>query len=195
MIGLENEYHMSLTESLLLGLLHLSDANAESLKSSATELACQLIPQGLGAFQDALISLEEKELVDVQLSFDGARKRKLYSLNQSGREQFSYWLRTSLETEELIYSLELRIFFFGLIPLEQQLEQAEVFVEQLTHSAEELETHLLSFQDENSHRVYPERYANIPRFQAASLHMRIARYRHQANWIKTELIDKELSEQ
>ncbi|OKK16315.1 PadR family transcriptional regulator [Streptomyces sp. CB00455] len=84
-----------------------------------------------------LTRMTDAGLVDV--SAEGPRGRKEYSLRPEGRAELQHWLTTPAQPQPLRSEWMLRVFFLGFLPSEQAREQLARLAEEEDRQIAELE--------------------------------------------------------
>lgn len=101
-----------------LGLLALrGEASGYDLLGIFNESLEQVWPATQSQLYTELGKLTEAELVEVVA--EGGRGRKAYAVTDAGRQEFRHWLLKEPPTTNRRNDMLLRVFFLGMVPLEE----------------------------------------------------------------------------
>jgi len=106
---------------VLLGMLSLGPRSGYDIKAIVDRSTRFFWAASYGQIYPELSRLEREGLVESEDASNGARRRRVYSLTDAGREALADWLLGRTVTIELRDESLLRLFFADALPREQAL--------------------------------------------------------------------------
>src|SRR5947208_4859033 len=112
---------MNAVTPVILGLLSFGPRSGYEIKATVDRSTRFFWAASDGQIDPELSRLERERLVESEDASNGARRRRVYSLTDAGREALADWLLGRTVTIELRDESLLRLFFADALPREQAL--------------------------------------------------------------------------
>src|SRR6059058_3253696 len=112
---------MNAVTPVILGLLSFGPRSGYEIKATVDRSTRFFWAASYGQIYPELSRLEREGLVESEDASNGARRRRVYSLTDAGREALADWLLGRTVTIELRDESLLRLFFADALPREQAL--------------------------------------------------------------------------
>ena len=112
---------LSPTAYVILGMLSWRPMSGYDIKAGVDKSTRFFWAASYGQIYPELSRLEREGLVESEDASNGARRRRVYSLTDAGREALADWLLGRTVTIELRDESLLRLFFADALPREQAL--------------------------------------------------------------------------
>ena len=116
---------LSPTAKVILGMLSMGPKSGYEIKALVDRSTRFFWAASYGQIYPELSRLEREGLVESEDASNGARRRRVYSLTDAGREALADWLLGRTVTIELRDESLLRLFFADALPREQALALLE----------------------------------------------------------------------
>jgi len=116
---------MNAVTPVILGLLSFGPRSGYEIKATVDRSTRFFWAASYGQIYPELSRLEREGLVESEDASNGARRRRVYSLTDAGREALADWLLGRTVTIELRDESLLRLFFADALPREQALQLLE----------------------------------------------------------------------
>ena len=118
-------------EYLILGLLILSPMSGYELQQFIKKNLALICSHSAGSVQAALSKLEREGKVTTNEVAQGKRRKKIFSITNSGRATFSSWVAQPMQADK-VKNMELsRLFFAGLAKPEERLAAIRDYLRQM----------------------------------------------------------------
>lgn len=118
-------------EYLILGLLMLSPMTGYDLQQFIKKNLALICSHSAGSVQTALAKLEKEGKVTTCESAQGKRRKKIFSITDTGRTAFSSWVAQPMQADK-VKNMELsRLFFAGLAKPEERLAAIRDYIRQM----------------------------------------------------------------
>ncbi|WP_419874136.1 PadR family transcriptional regulator [Candidatus Pristimantibacillus sp. PTI5] len=158
---------------VILGLLMLRHLTQYDIRNVLQQKISPFFSASLGSIQAALKKLENDGFVTFQEVIENGRRKKLYSLNSSGREHFMEWMLSSVTPSRFEQDVTTRLFFLGFMPPAERLAIIRAVVAQLEISVQEFSTASV----EAKQKEIPEDVVTVVTYQLKTLDLGL--YYHQ----------------
>lgn len=118
-------------EYLILGLLMLSPMTGYDLQQFIKKNLALICSHSAGSVQTALSKLEREGKVATSESAQGKRRKKIFTITDTGRTAFSSWVAQPMQADK-VKNMELsRLFFAGLAKPEDRLAAIRDYIRQM----------------------------------------------------------------
>ena len=104
-------------EHMILGIAFQQDATGYDIKKIIETKICMFYKPSFGSLYPALKRLVEKNFLVTYEKMQGARKKIVYQITESGRNAFMEWLSLPLDINEGANKNLVRIYFYDLLNL------------------------------------------------------------------------------
>lgn len=179
-------------EHLILGLLSLSPMNGYELQQFIKQNLALICSHSAGSVQTALVKLEREGHVTAVETIQGKRRKKTFSITETGRAAFSAWVAHPMQADK-VKNMELsRLFFLGLAKPEERTAAIGDYVRQM----EQMEWALCGIR-ERFHQIQQaplppgQDWEEIFRFQGYTIDYGIAAAQFEQNWYRQLLCELE----
>lgn len=132
-------------EHMILGIACQQDATGYDIKKIIETKICMFYKPSFGSLYPALKRLVDKDFLVTYEKMQGARKKIVYQITETGRSSFMEWLSLPLDINEGANKNLVRIYFYDLLPAQirnAQLLQYEKDSMQYLENLEKLEKEL-----------------------------------------------------
>ena len=118
-------------EYLILGLLILSHMTGYELQQFIKKNLALICSHSAGSVQTALAKLKKEGKVTACEVIQGKRRKKRFSITETGRSVFSAWVAQPMQADR-VKNMELsRLFFAGLARPEERLAAIRDYIRQM----------------------------------------------------------------
>lgn len=173
-------------DKIILGFLQLKSLTSYDLKKALDTSVNHFYSTSYGSIHPALIKMEEKGWISCKDISTGARKKKLFSITDSGKEAFHQWMGTEIPVTRIKEDALVRIFFFGLIPSGQRVQMIEDYIGKIQETLQLLKT----LKQRVEAKEVPANFREIADYQMETLRFGIDSGIFTQTWFK-EFINKE----
>jgi DNA-binding PadR family transcriptional regulator len=119
-------------EYILLGFLMERDMTGYDMKQHMSISTAYFVDASFGSIYPALKRLEKKGFVEFNELIENGKLKKIYAINEQGKEQFLKWLASPITMSRTDSSFPLaKIFFFRYLPREQAGQLIEQCIQDL----------------------------------------------------------------
>lgn len=119
-------------EYILLGFLMERDMTGYDMKQHMSISTAYFVDASFGSIYPALKRLEKKGFVEFNELIENGKLKKIYAINEQGKEQFLKWLASPITMSRTDSSFPLaKIFFFRYLPREQALALTKQCIQDL----------------------------------------------------------------
>lgn len=170
-------------EYLILGLLMLSPMTGYELQQFIRKNLTLICSHSAGSVQTALSKLEKEGKVTTSEAAQGRRRKKIFSITDTGRAAFSSWLAQPMQADK-VKNMELsRLFFAGLARPEERLCAIRDYIRQM----EEICGTLCVLEEQVRHMELKELppgtdWSQVLRFQRYTIQYGIAAAEFEIGW-------------
>ncbi len=102
-------------EQVILGLMVLQSMTIYELHSVFKRGVSLFYSASYGSLQSALKKLTLREAVTFEEKLEGKRRKKIYTITDSGCEEFYNWMRAEIPTRKMTSTILAKLYFLGLI--------------------------------------------------------------------------------
>ncbi len=118
-------------EFVILGLLQLQPMSGYEIGKFIKSNLTKICSESAGSIQTAIKKLLNSESVYFEERVSGNKTKKLFYVTDKGRQEFSAWIRTPMQSEK-IKNMELsKLFFMGFTDKENRVRVVNNYIEQL----------------------------------------------------------------
>lgn len=169
-------------EYLILGLLILSPMTGYELRQFIRQNLALICSDSAGSVQTALAKLGREGFVTSSESA-GGRRKKTYSITESGRAAFSEWVAQPMQAERA-KNMELsRLFFLGLAKPRERAAAIRDYIRQMERMSAILCAIRERFREAQTGPLPPGRdWEQIFRFQGLTIEYGIAAAEFERGW-------------
>lgn len=170
-------------EHLILGLLILSPMTGYELQQFIKNNLALICSHSAGSVQTALAKLEKEGKVIASETVQGRRRKKRFSITDSGRAAFSHWVAQPMQADK-VKNMELaRLFFAGLAKPEERRRAIRDYIRQMEETHGVLCTIQGRFQQMNLQELPPGTdWPEVLRFQGYTIQYGIAAAEFEIGW-------------
>ncbi|TCL76366.1 PadR family transcriptional regulator [Hydrogenispora ethanolica] len=109
-------------DNMILGFLFKKAMSGYEIKQMMGMSTGYFIDASYGSIYPALKKLEDQGLITAAETVENGKFKKIYTINQAGKAVFLRWLSGPIPLPRRGLEHLLRLFFFGLLPIEQVKE-------------------------------------------------------------------------
>lgn len=125
-------------ENIILGFLLMKNLSQYEIKKALEKKPSPFISASLGSIQAALKKLLAKGHITMQATMENGRKKNIYQITDSGKNSFHEWMLMEIDEYNFDHLLMTKLFFLGLLPLENQQKFVNNIINQLNEINKEL---------------------------------------------------------
>jgi DNA-binding PadR family transcriptional regulator len=173
-------------DKIILGVLGLKDLTSYDLKKSLDKSINHFYTTSYGSLHPALVKLEKNNLVTSRVFIDGGRSKKLYSITESGRQDFTNWLSSDIQISRLKEDSLVRIFFFGMLEPKVRQNIISTYLQSIDIAMKDL----LALREEIQQVNVPSEFKEIARYQIETLNYGIDQSCFMTDWFNDFLVNK-----
>lgn len=177
---------------LILGLLILSPMTGYELQKFIKNNLSLICSHSAGSVQTALSKLEKEEKVMYRETVEGKRRKKIYTITETGRTAFSKWVAQPMQADR-VKNMELsRLFFAGLAKPEERVASIQNYIEQIEKTRSILCVIREYFQQIDQQELPSGTdWPQVLRFQGYTLDYGIAAAEFEISWYRHLLVELE----
>lgn len=170
-------------EYLILGLLTLAPMTGYEVQQFIKQNLALICSHSAGSVQTALGKLIREGHVTAAETTQGRRRKKTYSITESGSAAFSAWVTQPMQAEK-VKNMELsRLFFLGLARPEERTAAIRGYIRQMEETQTILHTILERFhQIQKESLPAGQDWDSILRFQEYTIQYGISAARFERDW-------------
>ena len=170
-------------EYLILGLLLLSPMTGYELQQFIRKNLALICSHSAGSVQTALSKLMREGHVTAAEATEGKRRKKVFSITETGREAFSTWVAQPMQADR-IKNMELsRLFFLGLAKPGERAAAIRDYIRQLEALRAVLQAIQARFRQAQKAPLPPGRdWDTIFRFQGYTIQYGIDAAEFEIGW-------------
>ena len=174
-------------DHMILGLLMLRSCSIYELQQRIDAGLSLMYSSSLGSIQAALKKLLKAGFVEIREEKTGKRQRKIYSVTSSGKEEFSLWISSPMETSSAKNPELGKLYFMGLSDPAARCRNLRKSIENL----EKIHRVLSAIVEEGMHMEVPPEAREILRYQLAAARFGRDSMRFQMDWYENFLKEEE----
>lgn len=159
---------------VILGLLMIRRLSQYDIRNVLKQKVSPFFSASLGSIQAALKKLEDQDHIECHEVTENGRRKKIYSITESGTQHFMEWMLSGVAPSRLEQDVTTRLFFLGLIPHADRLIVLNKVIDQLKSSVHEFEAAFV----EARQKVIPVHLEEIATYQLKTLELGL--YYHQS---------------
>ncbi len=184
-------------EFIILGLLFLKPMTGYEIQKFIKNNLSTICSHSAGSVQTALTKLCLQDSIEFEEYVEKGKNKKLYSITEKGRTNFSEWIVTPMQTKK-VKNIELsKLFFLGIAPKEERKKSILGYIAQL----ETVKNVLISIKEELEHMKSEELFDTEDKilkdvfiYQGYTLEYGIDSAEFEIEWYKKLLIKMESEE-
>jgi DNA-binding PadR family transcriptional regulator len=173
---------------VILGLLMIRNLSQYDIRNVLQQKISPFFSASLGSIQAALKKLESSGHVEFHEVIENGRRKKIYTLNDLGRQHFMDWMLSSIVPSRLEQDVTTRLFFLGFMTPSDRLTIINAVITQLKSSVQEFE----SASIEALQKPVPEYLNQVVTYQLKTLDLGLYYHQSMLEWF--EKFAKELEE-
>lgn len=179
-------------EYLILGLLILSPMTGYELQQFIKKNLALICSHSAGSVQTALSKLEKEGKVTASETVQGKRRKKKFSITDTGRRAFSHWVAQPMQADK-VKNMELsRLFFAGLAKPEERRRAIRDYIRQMEETRGVLCAIQAHFQQMDPQALPPGTdWPEVLRFQGYTIQYGIAAAEFEIGWYSHLLYELE----
>ena len=167
-------------EYVVLGLLMIEDMTIYLLKKNFSGNISLFYSDSMGGIQAAIKVLLGKGSITFKDTVEKGRKKKIYSITDSGRKAFYEWMWEDIPENKLEEGVLSRVYFLGLLKDFEKKSVLEKIIQQVKSSEE-----FLAYKEkELAELELPEDYEKLFGFQFSTLKYGLLQHRTALKWLK-----------
>ena len=170
-------------EHLILGLLLLRSRTIYELREAIDQGLNLMYSSSPGSIQAGLKKLLTCQAVTVSEVMEGKRKKKVYTITETGKTRFADWVETPMDMTSARNPELSKLYFMGFSRKEDRTAHLEAVIRQL----EEPYKILSAICRQAETMEVPEQYRDILRYQAASARFGRDFMKFQMDWYQAFL--------
>jgi DNA-binding PadR family transcriptional regulator len=125
-------------EYIILGFLMHGEMSGYDLKQWMTHSTSYFFDASFGSIYPALKRLEQKGMVTFRESIGGSKYKKVYQIQDSGRESFLKWIKEPIVFEKSRHDHLVKIFFYEFLSKEDAIANLKAFLLEIEPVAKKL---------------------------------------------------------
>lgn len=168
-------------EHLILGLLILKEMTIYELNASFKQGLSLIYSASYGSLQTAVKKLLKSDFVYFEETVSNGRNKKIYHINDKGREAFYTWMFSDIPEKKLETVILSRLYFLGLI--ESKDDQLKILVD-MKESIKVVEENLKAYQEQLSTLEIPAEHMGIAKFQLKTLDYGVNSHTQASLWLE-----------
>lgn len=179
-------------EYLILGLLTLSPMTGYELQQFIKNNLSLICSHSAGSVQTALIKLTKEGKIRADMTMEGRRRKKIFSITQEGQAVFSEWAAQPMRADK-VKNMELsHLFFLGLAKPEERIEAIRDYLCQMENTKAILCAIRERFAQIQQGTLPPgQNWEEIFRFQGYTIEYGIAAAQFELDWYNRLLCELE----
>ena len=179
-------------EYLILGILTLSPMTGYELQQFIKQNLALICSHSAGSVQTALTKLEKSGQIIAHETLEGKRRKKIFSITESGRSAFSVWVAQPMQADK-VKNMELsRLFFLGLAQPKERILAIQEYISQIEQTREILCAIRERFRNiDKSHLPQGTNWQEVFLFQEYTIAYGIAAAEFEQNWYSNLLCQLE----
>ena len=172
-------------EFVILGLLALRAMTIYDINKALEKGISLFYSASFGSINAAIGKMHAKGWVSAEEKVENGRNKKVFSLTPAGQQAFQTWLGAEIEAEKVKDPALTRLFFMGMLPIEQRIPLLETHLNNLRQTVEALNI----IQNEAAAKQVPTELQDIFDYQMLTLTYGCDFYKFNINWYEKLLED------
>lgn len=165
-------------DMIILGLLQFEPMSSYDIKKKIERTTSNFYNASMGSIHPALKKLAAKQAVNMQEKTTNGRLKKIYEINDLGRQMFKDWLAEGIVLKHGKDPTLAKLFFLGFANKLAQIEHLKNHIGEL----EQQYNHLKAIQDQFSDVVAPQGLEDHLTYQMATLDYGIEGNKFMQKW-------------
>ncbi|MCL6604423.1 MAG: PadR family transcriptional regulator [Paenibacillus sp.] len=174
-------------EFVILGFLMIRQLTQYEIRNALQQKVSPFFSASLGSIQAALKKLESNEHVELTEVVENGRRKKIYSLNSSGKKYYLDWMLTSIAPHRLDQEVSTKLFFLGHMSPTERITIVKAIITQLEVIVHEYE----SSAKEAHEKTVPEHLQQIAKYQLKTLDLGLFYYQSMLSWFISLITEME----
>ena len=167
-------------EFVILGLLMIRALTQYDIRGILQRKVSPFYSASLGSIQAALKKLESSGHVICREENGSGRRRKVYSITESGRAHFLEWMMSPMAPARLEQDAPTKLFFLGHLTPNERLSVVRQIIALLKGSVEGFE----AASEEAGQKAIPEELREIARFQLKTMELGMYYHKSMLAWFE-----------
>lgn len=164
---------------VILGFLTYGQYTGYDLKQMMTYSTSNFMSAGFGGIYPALKKLEKDGLIGWTQVIENGRNKKIYSINEIGKEEFMRWLEEPINFMRSYEDILAKVFFYEKLPRESTIKLIEKLIDDIEEKVREVE------------EIEPMIKKNAEQFQMSTLYFGIDHLNFMIDWYRKFIKDLE----
>lgn len=167
-------------EYVVLGLLLIEDMTIYLIKKNFSGNISLFYSDSMGGLQAAIKSLLNKGFISFRDTVENGRKKKVYSITESGKKAFYEWMWEEIPEKKLEEGVLSRVYFLGLFGKEDRKSILDKIILQVKNSEE-----FLALKEKELAEIeLPDNYKDVFKYQFSTLKYGLLQHRAALKWLK-----------
>ena len=124
---------------IILGFLMYGDMSGYDIKRQMTLSTSNFYDASFGSIYPMLRKMEERALIVSKEIVDSGKYKKVYSITDDGKTEFSGWLEKPIELSGTKHEHLVKVFFYDFLPKDKIIRQISEFMAYIKKTLEDLE--------------------------------------------------------
>ncbi len=172
-------------EFVILGLLALQAMTVYEINKALENSISLFYSASFGSINAAIGRMLKKGWISGEEKVESGRNKKIFHLTSAGREAFQNWLGSEIEAEKVKDPALTRLFFMGMLPIEQRISVLERHIETLQQTCVTLQ----AIQEQANCIELPQDLNEVYACQMLTLQYGLDFYRFNIQWYQ-DLLDE-----
>ncbi len=172
-------------EFVILGLLMIRNLTQYDIKNVLHQKVSPFFSASLGSIQSALKKLEGNAHVELDDVVENGRRKKIYSINNRGRQYFMDWMLSSITPNRLEQDVTTRLFFLGFMTPSERITIVKAVITHLKSTVHEFEAASI----EASQKAVPDHLRQVVQYQLKTLDLGLNYHRSTLEWFENFLTE------
>lgn len=174
-------------EFVILGFLMIRNLTQYDLKNALQQKVSPFFSASLGSIQAALKKLEINGHVEFNEVVENGRRKKVYAINDQGRQYFLDWMLSSIAPNQLEQDAATRLFFLGLMSSSERLAVNQEIIKQLESTVQDFEAASI----ESQQKAVPQQFEDVVKYQLKTLDLGLFYHKCMLEWFRNFLTEME----
>lgn len=172
-------------DMIILGMLQFKPMSSYDIKKNIEQTTSNFYNASMGSIHPALKKLAAKQAVDIQEKVENGRLKKIYTINQHGREIFNQWMSEGINIKNNKNPTLAKLYFLGFTDKAAQMKHLTTHIALL----EKQYRHLHTLQQQLSGVQAQEGFEDHLTYQLATLDYGLESNRFMHKWYE-KLLNK-----
>lgn len=172
-------------EYVILGLLAIRAMTVYEINKALQKSISLFYSASFGSIHSAIDRMILNGWILAEERIENGRNKKMYHLTPGGQEALQHWLQSEIEAEKVKDPALTRLFFMGMLPIDQRIALLESHIQTLhqTHAI------LHSLQEQSGGVKVPQEHGDIYACQLLTLQYGLDFYSFNIAWYQNLLDD------